>query len=158
IDIPAAPAAHATADWPTPRLLPIAAAQAPVAMDVRCAGAFAQGGIALCRTEPNATIRVDGVDRGQADRDGWAVIGFDRDAQPTTEAPSTTAAGERAPHPFTIMPRSFSIQRVDGLPPATVNPTDPAIIARIRREAELKATGFASRAGVEGWLDGFRWP
>jgi len=56
------------------------------------------------------------------------------------------------------MARTFDIQRVDNLPPQTVNPTDPAIVARIHREGEMKAVGFASRADAEGWLEGFRWP
>ena len=156
--IPPIPAQDSTASWPTPHLTPISATPAPTAIVVNCAGAFAQGGIALCRTIPGAAIRVDGVDRGRADAQGWAVIGFDRDSPPQSQVQFVGAPGEVATRTFDIMPRQFSIQRVDNLPPQTVNPTDPAIVARIHREAQLKAVGFASRADLEGWLDGFRWP
>jgi murein DD-endopeptidase MepM/ murein hydrolase activator NlpD len=66
--------------------------------------------------------------------------------------------GVNAQRTFAIVPREFSIQRVDGLPPQTVTPTDPAIVARIARERVIKNRGFASRAQTQGWLDGFIWP
>ncbi|HRE44001.1 MAG TPA: M23 family metallopeptidase, partial [Terricaulis sp.] len=39
-----------------------------------------------------------------------------------------------------------------------VTPTDPAVLARIQREAALKNEGFASHAALAGFLDGFIWP
>src|SRR5262245_53018864 len=56
----------------------LAASPPPASLTLSCAGAFAQGGTALCRTLPGARIIVDGADRGEADAQGWAVIGFDR--------------------------------------------------------------------------------
>ncbi len=56
-----------------------AASPAPTELSLNCAGAFTQGGVALCRTLPGATISVDGVSSGIADAQGWAVIGFPRD-------------------------------------------------------------------------------
>ncbi|HVY83706.1 MAG TPA: M23 family metallopeptidase [Caulobacterales bacterium] len=158
LPIPSAPASGSTSAWPAPQLAALAAPAPPTQVDVQCAGAFAQGGVALCRTTPGATIRVDGEERGRADAQGWAVIGFDRDAPATSSLEFIGDDGDHAERTFEIAPRQFSIQRVEGLPPQTVNPTDPAIIARIARERETKNVGFASRANVEGWLDGFRWP
>jgi hypothetical protein len=41
-----------------------------------------QGGYAIGRTAPRATIDIDGEVIGLASADGWFVVGFDRDARP----------------------------------------------------------------------------
>ncbi len=129
----------------------------PAQMALTCAGAFTQGGVALCRTVPGATVLVDGVESGQADAQGWAVIGFTREHAATAQVQAR--AGETsAAMSYNIAPRTFDIQRVDGLPQQTVTPTDPAVLARIQREAALKRVGWDSYAEIEGWLDGFILP
>lgn len=136
----------------------------PTRLSLDCAGAFTQGGVVLCRTLPGADIFVDGVASGRADANGWAVIGFTREHGPQAVVRvSHTPCGDgecllvvqRLERTFTIAPRQFDIQRVDGLPPQTVRPTDPAVLARIRREAALKQQGWDSFAEIEGFLDGF---
>lgn len=127
---------------------------APTSLTLRCAGAFTQGGVGLCRTLPGAAIYVDGVASGDADAQGWAVIGFPRDhgAEGRIEARS---GGRSVAQDVAVASRSFDIQRVDGLPQDTVTPTDPALLERIRREAALKAQSLTSVAPLEGWLEGF---
>jgi len=127
---------------------------APTTLSITCAGAFTQGGIALCRTLPGAQLTIDGADAGGADRDGWAVIGFTREHGATARV-AASVQGASVSETYAIAPRAFDIQRVDGLPPQTVTPTDPAVLARIQREAGLKREGWASFADIEGWLDGF---
>ena len=133
---------------------PTPAPPAPSTLSLNCAGALTQGGVALCRTLPGAEIYVDGVASGSADAQGWAVIGFNREhaAEAHIEA---RANGRGVAQSYAIAARAFDIQRVDGLPQQTVTPTDPAVLARIQREAALKQTGFASLAPIEGFLDGF---
>lgn len=130
---------------------------APTTLSVNCAGAFTQGGVALCRTLPGAAVSVDGVASGQADAQGWAVIGFNREhgAQGVVTASANGATAEAT---YPIAPREFDIQRVNGLPQQTVTPTDPAVLERIAREAALKREAFASLAEMEGFLDGFILP
>jgi murein DD-endopeptidase MepM/ murein hydrolase activator NlpD len=129
----------------------------PATLTLNCAGAFTQGGVALCRTLPGAAIAVDGVASGQADAQGWAVIGFNREhgAQGVVTA-SANGASTNATYP--IVAREFDIQRVNGLPQQTVTPSDPEVLARIAREATLKREAFASLADMEGFLDGFILP
>lgn len=130
---------------------------APTRLSLECAGAFTQGGVALCRTLPGAQIVVDDVASGEADAQGWAVIGFNREhgAQGVVVARS---GGASVSQNYAIAPRQFDIQRVDGLPQNTVTPTDPALLERIHREAEIKSAAFTSVAPMEGWLDGFILP
>lgn len=129
----------------------------PTELGLRCAGAFTQGGVALCRTLPGAAILVDGVASGEADAQGWAVIGFSREHGAQAQVRARASGGEVTLH-LAIAPRQFDIQRVNGLPPQTVNPTDPAVLARIARDSALKREAFESVALVEGWLDGFVMP
>lgn len=127
---------------------------APTTLTLNCAGAFTQGGVGLCRTLPGAAIYIDGVASGEADANGWALIGFNREHGPQGEVEARS--GERSvTRTFAIAPRAFDIQRVNGLPQQTVTPTDPAILERIHREAEVKNAAFQSLAPMEGWLDGF---
>lgn len=158
-EAPAAPeAAEAVAETPPAETTPQPQRPpAPTSLTLTCAGAFTQGGIALCRTMPGAQITIDGADAGGADRDGWAVIGFTREHGANARVVSSVQ-GETVTQTYVIEPRAFDIQRVDGLPPQTVTPTDPAVLERIRREAALKREGWDSFADVEGWLDGFILP
>lgn len=128
---------------------------APIGLD--CAGAFTQGGVIVCRTEAGAQVFVDEVARGAADADGWFVAGFDRDA-PSTATVEVRGAGGVKKDAFAVAPRAFSIQRVDGLPPQTVTPTDPAVLARIARDTEIKNRARESRAALRGFNDAFVWP
>lgn len=153
-------AAEAPASEQAPPQAPAATSEidAPTDLSLRCAGAFTQGGVALCRTVPGAAITVDGVASGQADAQGWAVIGFTREHANQARV-IASAGGAEVTQSLEIAPREFDVQRVDGLPPATVNPPqDPETQARIAREFAQKQEAFASIAPLEGWLEGFILP
>jgi murein DD-endopeptidase MepM/ murein hydrolase activator NlpD len=150
--------APAAPETPTPAPVEVvddaSAPPPPTSMSLACAGAFTQGGVALCRTMPGAEISVDGIARGVADSEGWAVIGFSREHGANTQV-QARRNGESATQSYEVAPREFDIQRINGLPPQTVNPTDPAVLERIARESALKQTAFQSTADIEGFLDGF---
>lgn len=129
----------------------------PQTLTLACAGAFTQGGIALCRTLPGAQILIDGAETTAADREGWAVIGFPRNSGPSVRVEASAQGGVVGEN-YEIAAREFDIQRVNGLPPQTVNPTDPAVLARIQRDAAAKRQGWASAADITGFLDGFIMP
>lgn len=92
-----------------------------VSKDVR------QGSLVLARTGAGCTVTVDGRDVRVA-ADGRFVFGVGRDARRVELA---TGDGNRVSR--TIASRAYRIERVDGVPPATVAPP-PAIAARIARE------------------------
>lgn len=146
---PEAPAPQVVEAQPEPAQPP-----APTSLSLNCAGAFTQGGVVLCRTVPGAQLTIDGADAGGADQDGWAVIGFTREHGASARV-QASVQGAVVAETYDIAPREFDIQRVDGLPPQTVRPTDPAVLERIRREAALKREGWDSLAPIQGWLDGF---
>ena len=109
------------------------------------------------RTWPRALIFIDGEALTTASADGVFVVGFDRDAPPSVllEARSGQRAERRA---LPIARGSFPSTRVNGLPPSTVEPTDPELLARIQREVVIKTEGFASRRDADDFRSGFDWP
>jgi murein DD-endopeptidase MepM/ murein hydrolase activator NlpD len=138
-----------------------AAAVAPPAAaaddaDLTIDGKLVQGGWAVGRTRPRADVFVNGAPVGPASEAGLFVIGFDRDE------PAAVSLEVRRPEPIvrvlTVAPGVFDEQRIDGLPPEKVSPTDPALLERIQREAAEKATAFAGRADSDWFRDGFIWP
>ena len=94
---------------------------------------------------------------GEASRQGLFVIGFDRDSPPTAALSVRTAEGEFA-RQLAIAPGQFDIQRINGLPADQVEPTDPALLARIKAEVQRKAVGFASHVDADDFKDGFILP
>lgn len=134
---------------------PAAWAQSP--SDLALTGRFVQGGHAVGRTWPRALIFVDGESLTTASADGAFIVGFDRDA-PASVQIEARLNGRSAMRTLTIAPGRFSETRIDGLPPSTVEPSDPALLARIQREVALKAEGFASRIDADHFRDGFIWP
>lgn len=117
----------------------------PIIRDSR--GVFRQGGFAVFETrEAGLPVRLNGEGVGSTPRSRLFVVGFDRDA----DREQALQVGEPGTMlRLTVAPRDYSIQRVNGLPQSTVTPTDPALLARVRREAERKTAAFASRADID---------
>ena len=120
-------------------------------------GRFVQSGTVIGRTAPRAKVLVDGTETGAASANGLFVVGFDRDAPDTVDIRLRGADGV-AEHLVQIGKGSYDVQAINGLPADQVEPTDPALLARIAREIERKNVGFASRADTDDFRDGFVWP
>lgn len=134
-----------------------AAAQDRSVGDLDLTGRFVQGGHAIGRTWPRALVFVDGEALTAASDAGVFIVGFDRDAADSVEIVARDR-GREARRTLGIERGRFPSTRVDGLPPSTVEPQDPALLARIQREVALKADGFASRIDADHFRDGFDWP
>ena len=124
---------------------------------LRLTGSFVQGGHAIGTTWPGALIFVDGEALATASGDGTFIVGFDRDQ--TGSVAIEARSGDRSMRRVIDIARvTFPSTTINGLPAATVTPSDPALLARIRREVALKAEGFASRIDADHFRDGFTWP
>ncbi len=64
---------------------------------------------------------------------GTVVFGVGRDQSAPVEVVVVTPEGQRSVQRIAVSPRDWPVQRVDGVPPKTVDPP-PAIAARIARE------------------------
>jgi murein DD-endopeptidase MepM/ murein hydrolase activator NlpD len=115
-----------------------------------------QSGILVGETLPGAVIDAAGI-QTRAGADGKFLIGFDRDAPPTANI-VVTRDNRRTSRSLTIAPRAYQVRNISGLPSATVNPPASAM-ARIEREAALKARAFNSRDEIaRGFDERWRWP
>lgn len=144
-------------------LLGAAAAQAPQDDRVVFPAGVQQGALVIGKVPPGSrveyagrTLRVTGY--------GSVALGIGRDAQGPAQVTVARPDGRTETVSIRIDPRDWPLQRVDGVPPATVDPP-PAIAERIRREqAEVSAqrsrdddrADFAQRfvQPVEGRISG----
>ncbi len=132
-------------------------------LTIACDGMIAQGGLALCRTAPGAVIEIGGEPAARADAQGWATLGFARDAGPSYEIRAVDVEGAASP-PLTlaVTDREFVESEVGGLdcdfvaPPPT--PEVQAAIARATRAKNaawrVYAEGFGAREGFVSPGDG----
>ena len=127
---------------------------------IRCQGVFKQGGAAICQTWPNAVVEIGNI-KTRADKDGFVLIGFDRDAP--AEETLLAISGTQTPigHGYKklkIASREYSISRIDGLPPSQVSSFTKDQLKRIRASSARKKKGFASREKTLWFQDGFEYP
>lgn len=127
------------------------------ALTLSCQGDFTQGGFAVCQVPPGAEILVDGEALTTSDAQGYAVVGFDRDAKQAVRITARTAEAS-SELDLQIAPREWRLQRVDGLPQETVTPTRPEVLRRIQRDSAMKTAALQGRAVQQGFLEAWRWP
>jgi len=110
-----------------------------------------QGGLVIGHTTPGTRVTVAGKPVHVGD-DGLFVFGAGRDEQ----GPIRVTLG-KVSRSVAVTPRDWPIERVNGVPPKTVNPP-PEIAARIQREqAEVVAARDRDDAR-EDFAQGFIWP
>ena len=123
---------------------------------LECRGIAKQGGMAICKTDPNARVDVGRYEKDiyvqTADKNGNIIVGFDRD-----EPPAFIRVGE-ARIDFDLKPREYDTSRIDGLPPSQVSTFTDAQLKRIRSSSASKKVGFSSRAKEMGFKNGFDLP
>ncbi len=120
-------------------------------------GRLMQGALVLGRIEPGASVKYAGRTVRVDSATGTFVFGIDRDAPREVEIVTALPGGKREVHRLAVEPRQYDIERIDGLPPRKVTPTD-ADLERIRREGAM-ITAARGRDGSETWfVDGFVWP
>ena len=118
-------------------------------------GQTAEGGLMFGKTNPGATVALDGVPV-QVSPDGHFLLGFDRDAA-GRKSLMVRLGAETMVRDITVRDRDFKIERIDGLPKRKVTP-DPKALARIRAEKALMAAAKIDSDPRAGYLDGFVWP
>ena len=121
-------------------------------------GQWRQGGFAFGRTWPRAIIFVDGEALTAASESGLFVVGFDRDAPVSVQIEAHGPGGQTARRTLDIARGRFASTVVNGLPSSTVEPSDPALLARIQQQVLLKTEAFASRDATDDFRSGFDWP
>jgi murein DD-endopeptidase MepM/ murein hydrolase activator NlpD len=123
---------------------------------LRLDGEIAQGHPVVGHTDPAARVRFAG-DPVRVSPDGVFLIGFGRDAPETQRLVVDLPDGPRVTRTLEIARRDYAIERIDGVPPETVDPPESAL-ARIEREAERVRGARERDAARTDFLADFQWP
>jgi len=115
-----------------------------------------QGALMIGRTDPAANVALDG-ERLPVNADGLFVFGFGRDAQQAQLLHARLADGREQSLLVRPKQRQYAIERIDGLPPASVTPP-PEVSARISREASQVAAARNRSRRSSDWAKPFIWP
>ncbi len=118
-------------------------------------GEWQQGAVLRGQVAPGTQVTF--LDRKvRVAEDGVFVIGLGRDA-PATVTLKTHQHGQEQVHSFDVKQRQYRIQRVDGVPPKTVNPPAEAL-ARIRKESALARKARKVDSTRQDFRQAFQWP
>ncbi|MGY6517360.1 MAG: M23 family metallopeptidase [Lysobacteraceae bacterium] len=115
-----------------------------------------QGGMVQGRAPADARVVVAGRTLRQ-DGGGRFVFGIGRDQDGPVPVEVTLPGSAPVRFEVGVQRRSFAIQRVDGVPQATVTP-DPGRAARIAREQGAVNTARTRDDDRDDWTAGFIWP
>ena len=112
-----------------------------------------QGSLVVGHTQPRNTVELAGRQM-RVGKDGAFVFGVGRDETGPLRLAITWLDGVRESINIAVTPREWPIERITGVPPATINPP-PEIAASIEREQAQVAAARAStpriiRSGVLG--------
>ncbi len=119
-------------------------------------GHFTQGGLLIGSTVPGAKVFVDG-NAIRVSRDGNFLIGFGRDAKLTWQLVVQHPDGNRFESSIEITARQYNIQRIDGLPPNQVTPSDEDF-KRIQQDTAMVRKARAIDADRVDFLGPIDWP
>lgn len=119
-------------------------------------GAFVQGGLVVGRTQADAQVSLDGAPV-RVGPDGLFLLGFGREAAPSALLELGFPDGTSERRALAIAQRSYTIQRIDGLPE---NMVSPSAEEQARIEAENRKIAAARARDTEDayFLSGFAWP
>ena len=123
---------------------------------VQLQGNFVQGGMATGKAPAGVTVLFQNRTLPRT-ADGQFVLGFNRDDPPEQQLVLVDAEGRKQNLLFSVRQRSYDIQRVNGVPPRTVNP-DPKDMARIERETAQVSQAREEVSTQAFFAKGFRWP
>ena len=119
-------------------------------------GEVTQGALVIGHTAPGTRVTFDGRPVRVSDR-GIFLLGFGRDAQPLARLDVVFPDGTRELRELEVAPRKYDVQRIDGLPPKKVSPSEKDLV-RIRKEIALVKKARALDDAREDFLGGFVWP
>lgn len=117
---------------PTTRPTPPVSGAIAGSVEVELPPSASQGALVIGRTRPGAAVEVDGRDLRVAP-DGLFAFGVPRDATGSRRIRVSAEGAASVEHRLEISARDWPVERVDGVPPSTVDPP-PAIAERIRAE------------------------
>jgi hypothetical protein len=115
-----------------------------------------QGALVIGSTHPAAIVTFEGR-RVRVSADGRFVFGIDRDASGEVVVDVRQPGTGPVAHRITVLARDWPVERIDGVPPETVNPP-PAIAERIEREQAQVSAARVRDDPRDDYAQAFTWP
>lgn len=137
-------------------LLPFGSVPVAAESGLRLDGPRMQGGLLRGRVPPGSTVEYEGG-AVRVSRDGWFLVGFGRDAPPEAELAVVYPDGRSERQVLKVERREYDVQRIDGLPPGKVTPSEDDL-ARIRKEVRIVKQTRKIDDSRTDFLSGFQWP
>jgi murein DD-endopeptidase MepM/ murein hydrolase activator NlpD len=126
------------------------------ASELHLEGELVQGGLVRGQAAAGTRVWLDGREL-RVSEDGWFVFGLDRDAPGAAELAFLHPDGREAQQRLEVAARTYRIQRIDGLPPRQVTPSE-ADFARIQADTELLAAARQRDSKRGGFTQPAAWP
>lgn len=133
----------------------IAIVTIPVVSALEITGEWQQGAVIVGQVPAGVSVEYK-QRKLQLTQDGKFVIGLGRDAPAIAEI-ITTTQGKTETHKFDVKARTYNIQRVEGVPQATVEPNKEQD-ERIAREAALVTNARKADLPLAFFAQKFQWP
>ena len=135
---------------------PILSAGALVFQGFSAQDAWQQGSLVKGRVLPGSRVHFFDQDV-YVNENGDFVLGLGRDAPATVEVLVTDTAGTKYTHAFNVIQRQYNIQRVEGVEPKYVTPSE-ADLARIEEDNASISSARRLRDTRADYAGGFVWP
>jgi murein DD-endopeptidase MepM/ murein hydrolase activator NlpD len=126
------------------------------ASELHLEGQLIQGGLVRGQAAPGSAVWLDGRALRVA-ADGWFVFGFGRDAAERAELVVRAPDGREERRALDITRRSYRVQRVNGLAPRMVTPSEEDL-ARIEAEDRLLEAARQRDGDGVGFTETMAWP
>ena len=123
---------------------------------IKLNGYFVQGGVVVGRSGKLKAMTLDGREVPLGPK-GEYVFGFSRDEKGSQVLTLVYKDGKFESHSLEIAPRSYDIQRIEGLPPKQVTPP-PEVLARIKRENAKIGKARRQRGDWQDFAGTWIWP
>jgi murein DD-endopeptidase MepM/ murein hydrolase activator NlpD len=115
-----------------------------------------QGSLVIGHVQPGSSVNHDGREL-RVNSAGEVVFGIGRDEKGPARVDVRHRDGTRERVAIEVVPRDWPVERIDGVPPRTVEPP-PGIAERIKREQARVAAARARDDARDDFLAAFTWP
>ncbi len=115
-----------------------------------------QGALVIGHADPGDEVRIDGK-LVQVSKDGSFVFGIGRNATGEIAVRVGAPGADAATYRIAVDARDWPVERINGVPPRTVNPP-PEIAARIRREQGRVSAARKRDDARDDYEQAFIWP
>lgn len=132
------------------------AAQAAGAGAPELRGDWKQGHLVFGQVTPGSEVTFNGR-KLSVSKKGEFVLGLDRDQKPEADIVVRLPTGTSEKYHYEVATQEWQVQRIEGLPPAKVNPPAKAM-ARIKKEQAQIHAAHAIDSDLEGFAQSWIWP